>query len=101
MILCSDVDFLLQSLGRGRRHMKAKWHAEATAGPQKGTSNRSRTSSAASVDTVSLMRQVLELQDEYDFSIVLAQAEKLKPGIIEWVTVYLQPRTTVPSRTAV
>jgi hypothetical protein len=38
------------------------------------------------------MRQVLNLQDENDFSIVLAQAEKLKPGIIEWVTVYLQPR---------
>lgn len=84
----SDVEFLLQSMGR-RQKMRANSPSNAHAS-QKTTG---RAGSAA--DTVALMRQVLNLQDECDFSIVLAQAEKLKPGIIEWVTVYLQPRPVV------
>lgn len=89
-MIFSDIDVLLQSRRRRDMKMKASIHNSDAANISQNKS-RSRTNST-SANTVALMRQVLDLQDDYDFSIVLSQAEKLKPGIIEWVTVYLQSR---------
>lgn len=89
LVFDSDVGFLLQSIGR--KDVKQKMSADATTQLPSNATQRV-SSRVTATDTVALMRQVLNLQDENDFSIVLAQAEKLKPGIIEWVTVYLQPR---------
>jgi hypothetical protein len=89
-MVSSDIDVLLQSRRRRDLKLKAPIHNSDAASISQRQS-RSRTNST-SANTVALMRQVLDLQDDYDFSIVLSQAEKLKPGIIEWVTVYLQSR---------